>query len=481
MAPGDTARLYHALSSYSRDHWDLVRDWSIPRDHPLVRRDFVDNDRPTFPAHCKAYPADLPTVALPRSWAVRGRPTLEVLAGLAGARPATLDLERLSRLLHLSTGVVRIVERRDGRVFWFRSAKSAGGLFPLEVFVAARDVDGLPDGVHWYEPRSHELVQVGPPPGGEATTVVVTGIPWRTGWRYSERALRHLYWDVGTTLANTLALADYMDLGPRLRTVFPDAAVSRLVGADGVQEFPLAIVSFGDSEPAIVPSGDAVAGVIDRAPVEFPLITKAQHAGDGDRLGESVPPGPPLAAVPPPSADLDAIASRSSARTLDAAASVSGEVFRWSLAASLRGSRVTNFIAVHAVDGVEPGLYRWPDLDRPVRTGDLREELFRVCADQELGRDAAFVVIGAVDLDRIDDRGYREAQLDSGLVGGRLLLAAVALGIGGSGMTFFDGDLPGLLGEPLAGLMLACLGVPVRKGLPGGTPGEPIVLPSQRV
>ena len=205
--------------------------------------------------------------------------------------------------------------------------------------------------------------------------------------------------------------------------------------------------------------------MIDRDPVEFPLITKAQHAGDGDRLGEPVPAGPRLAGTPPPSADLDAIASRSSARTLDASASVSGEVFRWSLAASLRGSRVTNFIAVHAVDGVEPGLYRWPDLDRPVRAGDLREELFRVCADQELGRDAAFVVIGAVDLDRIDDRGYREAQLDSGLVGGRLLLATVALGIGGSGMTFFDSDLPGLLGEPLAGLMLDL----PRRARPAGT------------
>jgi hypothetical protein len=48
-------------------------------------------------------------------------------------------------------------------------------------------------------------------------------------------------------------------------------------------------------------------------------------------------------------------------------------------------------------------------------------------------------------------------------------------------MTLFDSDLPGLLGEPLAGLMLTCLGVPVRRGLSGGTPGAPIVLPSQRI
>ncbi|HEX5015462.1 MAG TPA: nitroreductase family protein, partial [Candidatus Limnocylindrales bacterium] len=209
--------------------------------------------------------------------------------------------------------------------------------------------------------------------------------------------------------------------------------------------------------------------------------TMAQRAGDTDMLGRPVPAGEPLAGPIPPSVDLDAIAARSSPRVFNGSASVSEDVFRWSMATSLRGSRVDHFVAVLGVDGVEPGLYRWPDLQRPIRSGNLREEAFRVCVDQELGRDAAFVVIGATDIEQIDDRGYREAQLDSGLVGGRFHLAAAALGIGASGMTLYDGDLPEFLGEPLAGLMLTCVGVPSRRGLPGGPPGEPIVLPSQRV
>ena len=82
-------------------------------------------------------------------------------------------------------------------------------------------------------------------------------------------------------------------------------------------------------------------------------------------------------------------------------------------------------------------------------------------------------MIGAADLAALDDRGYREAQLDAGLVSGRLHLAAVALGIAATGMTFVDGAIPALLGEPLAGLLLTCVGVPAYRHRSGGAPGRP--------
>ena len=119
-------------------------------------------------------------------------------------------------------------------------------------------------------------------------------------------------------------------------------------------------------------------------------------------------------------------------------------------------------------------MYRWPDVSTPLRTGDLRDELYRVCLGQDLGRDAAFVVIAAADLDQLDDRGYRDAQLDAGLVSGRLHLAAFALGIGATGMTFLDSEVPGLLGSPLAGLLFTCVGVPAYRHRPGGRPGAPV-------
>jgi hypothetical protein len=176
------------------------------------------------------------------------------------------------------------------------------------------------------------------------------------------------------------------------------------------------------------------------------------------------------------------ILTRGSTRLMDRSATVPRELLEWPLTAALRGIDVPHFVAVHAVDGVTPGVYRWPDLDTPITTV-TRDGLAHICMDQGLGGDAAYVVIGAHDLDSLDARGYREAQLAAGLVEGRLHLAAYGLGIGASGMTFFDSEIAGLLAAPLAGLIFTCVGVPEYRSKAGGKPGQPtsVLVPAPRV
>ena len=475
MAPGDMARLYHRLSSFGPARVDV----QAPIAHPLVRQDFERFDLAIEPPRTKSYPGGLSRIDLPRDWPPVAIPATTVLAGHGPERAqCPLDLAGLGRLLHLSAGVVRTDVHR-GRTMLFRAAGSAGACFPSEIYISARGIAGLADAVYWYDPIGHGLVRVGPAAGGAATTLVVTGVHWRTTWKYAERGFRHLYWDAGTMLAQTLALAQSGGLVPRLRTRFPDAEIARLVGADGVHELPIALVGLGVGIPAIEPRGDGARASIADAPVEFPLLTRAQRAGDGEVLGDPWPVAPAVPGIPPGSADLDAvILRRGSARRMDASATVAGDVFAFSIAVALRGTRVPHFVVVHAVEGLEPGLYRWPDLENPIRRGLLREELLWVCWDMDLARDAAFVVIGAIDLATLDDRGYRDAQLEAGLVSGRLHLAAYALGIGASGMTFLDTEVAGLLGEPLAGLLVTCVGVPTYQTTPGGRPGEPVAIVS---
>ena len=133
---------------------------------------------------------------------------------------------------------------------------------------------------------------------------------------------------------------------------------------------------------------------------------------------------------------------------------------------------------MHGVDGVPPGLYRWPDLDTPVRSGSLRDELLRICLDQYLAADAAYVVIAATPSAALDDRSYRDVQLAAGLVEGRLHLAAYALGATASGMTFLDSEVPALLSEPndLVTLLFTCVGVGQYASRPGGRPGDPVAV-----
>jgi hypothetical protein len=93
-----------------------------------------------------------------------------------------------------------------------------------------------------------------------------------------------------------------------------------------------------------------------------------------------------------------------------------------------------------------------------------------------LAAEAAYVVIAAIDGDQLDDRGYREAQLAAGLVEGRLHLAAYALGATATGMTFYDSEVPALLGrdERLIPLLFTCVGVGEYVSKPGGRPGAPV-------
>ncbi len=463
----------HRLTShgpYDADHPDLI--WEPPVDDPRVVADLEVNNTDRLPWFYKRYDDDLRTLALPRDLPTTTASTVAVLAGTVESSPQTLDLPRLSRLLHLSAGVVRTMARPYA-TWLFRASGSAGGRFPLELYVAVPDGHDLPAGVHWYQPEAHALVQVGPAPKGGVPTIVVTGVPWRTGWRYRERGYRHVYWDAGTMLSQLLAVATSTGIEPALFTRFPDAAVTSLVGADGIHEWPVAVVALGGDAPAIHAGGGAAAGRVDAAPVEFPLETAAQRAGDMDVLGAAwqrpdlvetaIEDGRPIDTV---------VLSRGSTRLLDRTKSVSLDMFRTSMLVATRGVDVSHTIAVHAVDDMAPGIYRWPELS-PRRASDVRDELYRLAFEQGLAQEAAFVAIGTADVGALDDRGYREAQLGAGIVEGRLHLLAYALNAAASGMTFADSLLESVVGERTDGLLLTCVGVPEYTSAKGGAPGEP--------
>ena len=107
-----------------------------------------------------------------------------------------------------------------------------------------------------------------------------------------------------------------------------------------------------------------------------------------------------------------------------------------------------------------------------------------ICDDEELLYEiyAAMFASRGIRLSRSDyvenlaglsDAGYRAAQLAAGLAEGRLHLAAYALGASASGMTFLDSEVPALLGEPRDALLFTCVGVPLYRSAPGGSPGAP--------
>jgi hypothetical protein len=274
-----------------------------------------------------------------------------------------------------------------------------------------------------------------------------------------------------------LAAADSAGLTARLITRFPDTDVAALVGADQVHEFPVAVIGLGEEPLALEATEAALLGEVDAAPLELPLASAAQRAGNLDTLGEPWDRGVPIPVSERGEAPVEKVVlARGSQRRMNPTRGVREALLRTCLEVALRGINLTHYVVVHDVDGLAPGVYQWPNLEVPTTSGDLREDLFRICLDQELGRDAAFVVIGVANVSDLDDRSYREAQYAAGIVEGRLHLLAYSLGASASGMTFLDSEVPALVGADVDTLLFTCVGVPGYQSSPGGQPGAPTTL-----
>jgi SagB-type dehydrogenase family enzyme len=126
------------------------------------------------------------------------------------------------------------------------------------------------------------------------------------------------------------------------------------------------------------------------------------------------------------------------------------------------------YLLVNAVDGLQPGAYYF-HRDRHelelLKPGEFRQQAGYLGLEQELPADAAANVFFLADfnpiLERYGNRGYRAAQLEAGILGGKLYLAAYAQDLGASGLTFYDDDVVDFFSPHAAGksaIFLTCLG-----------------------
>lgn len=393
--------------------------------------------------------------------------------------------EALSPLLHWSAGVVRTVESTPVGPQLFRAAGSAGNLHPIELYVVA---DGS---VSWFDPLHHRLVHLGDGVEPGPTTLVISGVPWRTAWKYRERGFRHLYWDCGTMLSHLLELA------PRARVWmgFDDVAITDLIGADGVHEFPLALVTLDDGPPVTSPSPTEVAGgTIAADPLEFPLITAAQRVGDltaADVDDWRTTPAPAAATGHGVEDPVAVIRQRGSTRGFRRGETAPRALLDDAFAMATRPvpgdfvgpgrTLVSHHVAVHAVEGTEPGTYRWTgDGFEQLASGDVRTPTAAVCLGQALAGDGCYTAFHGTDLDdilgRMGDRGYRAALLEAGVVEGRLHLTAFERGFGATGLTYLDREVSRLFGTADAPLLVTAVGAPATRAPLAGPPGQPVEL-----
>jgi len=138
-----------------------------------------------------------------------------------------------------------------------RTVPSAGATHPLEIYIAVRNVVGLPAGLYRYLVRSHSLEQVAQ--GDRSATLsraalnqhfisqapalfVITAESGRTTARYGARGQRYVFMEAGGAAQSIVMQATRLGLGSVIIGAYDDGAVQRGLG---ITQDPLLIIPVG--------------------------------------------------------------------------------------------------------------------------------------------------------------------------------------------------------------------------------------------
>jgi SagB-type dehydrogenase family enzyme len=167
----------------------------------------------------------------------------------------SLSLRVLSSLLVATQGITA----REGD-YAFRSAPSAGGLYPVETYLLVGSVEGLEKGFYHFRPHRFDLEFIKQGDFGWAVaeaalgqnmvvdaqvTFLWTAIVERSKWKYRQRAYRYIYMDVGHIAQNLYLAGTALGLGVCAIGAFFDDRVNELIGVDGVEETVLYMATVG--------------------------------------------------------------------------------------------------------------------------------------------------------------------------------------------------------------------------------------------
>lgn len=141
-----------------------------------------------------------------------------------------------------------------------RPVPSAGALYPLEIYLASFDIEGLDAGLYHFAPNKSclEQLETGDVRGdfsqvtmahdvldGAAGLFVLTGMFPRTQLKYRKRAFRFVYLEAGHLAQNLMLHAVADGLGTVALGGFLDDEINRRLGVDGLSEACVYLVAFG--------------------------------------------------------------------------------------------------------------------------------------------------------------------------------------------------------------------------------------------
>jgi len=159
-----------------------------------------------------------------------------------------LSIEEISQLLWAAQGIT------DSR--GFRTAPSAGALYPLNTYITKND------GTFAYDPLSHELIKLSDNDlrrslyaaglyqesiADAPVVFIITAVFKRTTGKYGDRGIQYVYIEAGHAAQNLLLQATALGLGGVTIGAFIDEQVSEIMKLSS-EETPIYILPIGHPE-----------------------------------------------------------------------------------------------------------------------------------------------------------------------------------------------------------------------------------------
>ncbi|MBN1849229.1 MAG: SagB family peptide dehydrogenase [Deltaproteobacteria bacterium] len=406
----------------------------------------------------------------------------------------SLNIDDLSLLLRL-TNTLTAKSSHPGGDFYYRSAASAGALYPTEIYVATHGVKALDDGLYHFAIHRHALF---PLRKGDFSnyvtahvahmgnkipviTVFLTAIFFRSAWKYRERSYRYHLLDTGHVMENLTLALKALHLPFRLSYDFDDDPINHLLGLNETKEITLAMACITTIDGIHQPTKQNLDKLTEtfrkasntaKKEIDYPAVREIHLAGTpflaqkgampdmGKEIGLAtnswIKISPSLnwsEILEYPDAMFNRRSQRHYAKNpmskdsfialLDTLLS---KDFQGSdMVSSYEQSVGTGFI-VNDIEGFSRGLYLLNRSDQSiglVSSDVLTSQMARICLGQSWLTNASVHFLFMSNLDLLDQargpRGYRYAMMTAGRWGERLYVASTAMGLGCCGIgAFYD-------------------------------------------
>ena len=197
-------------------------------------------------------PERIKELTLPLSRAIQERMSARDFSG------GDMSFEDAAALLHYGYGINRTTEQ-TGFPRGFRNCPSGGGLFPLEVYVYASQIEGLEQGTYHYSPVMSSLrrlnresgaveirrILVQPELHQASMLIFITAQFERCLFKYQDRGYRFILLEAGHLAQNVNLVAAALDLGCVNVGGYFDRRADKFLDLDGLTHSTIYMIALG--------------------------------------------------------------------------------------------------------------------------------------------------------------------------------------------------------------------------------------------